>query len=263
MLRKLSRLIGTRTGPLVTVAFAAGCLTLGTLALLLSRSSLTEALLTPLLIGAAGSLIATLVTQLLTLAALGRDRLVEVLWTRQEVYTEAERLVREVSDIVRTQKAISRNLQVTTLSRRESPDGIPEVDTYMEAIGELLEAVAANGGNVYYKVLGKFGDYVNDDYGQRRLVLHQNEVEDRLKKFSEKARSKVRIASFEEIWPVDLLVIRGKIIIGFRGHSDGELRWGVRISSGELANRAEAWLEELWNDDKATRVWDGLKVLGQ
>jgi hypothetical protein len=249
------------------MTFAAGYLTLGTIAILLSRApeGLTKILLVPILIGAAGSLVATVVTYYLTIFALGRTRIVEVLWDREAVYTEAERLIREIID---SKGLVSRNVQVTTLSRRESPRDIPEVSTYMEAIEQLLESVENHGGNVYYKIMGKFGDFKHiqgqlEGKDEPRFVPHTEEIRDRLEHFSKKARRRIRIASFDEVWPVDILVVRGRIIIGFRGHHDGEMRWGLRIRSKELANRAEQWLEELWNDPKTQRVWDGKRVMEQ
>ena len=259
---------GRRT-PSTAITFAAGYLTLGTIGLLLSLvpQDASERLIVPILIGAAGSLVATVVTYYLTIFALGRTNLIEVLWSRETVYIEAERLVR---DIITSRHLISRNVQVTTLSRRESPRDIAEVDSYMKAIEELLESVENHGGNVYYKIMGKFGDFVHPpaevgkdgtSAGKLRFIPHQGEIEDRLEHFSDKAKKRIRIASFDEVWPVDLLVIRGRIIIGFRDHQDGELKWGLRITSKELANRAEQWLEELWEDPRTQRVWDGKRIV--
>ena len=108
------------------VAFCGGLVVLSLLALFIALAPKgARDILQPFLIGVAGSLSATITIYVLSVAALGRGRELELLWSQEAIYREAGQLVDEL--VTDRKVAFSSRIQVTAMSRKETPRDIVEV----------------------------------------------------------------------------------------------------------------------------------------
>jgi len=238
------------------VAFCGGLVVLSLLALFIALApERTQDILQPFLIGVAGSLSATLAIYLLSVAALGRGRELELLWSQEAIYREARQLVDEL--VADGKTVFSSRIQVTAMSRKETSRDIVEVRDYMRSLERLLKSIE-DDGHVVYKMLGKFGECSRHG-DPSSFVAVDDDIQERLGQFSKEAQKRIRVSSYDEIWPVDILVIGTKVIVGFREQNSGNLCWGFKVSSDALAGRAKRWFEELWDDPSTVRIWDGKK----
>ncbi len=241
----------------ISVGFVAAAILLFLLSLLYFHDpTLLNTIAVPLLVGVFGSVVATLTLSLFAAMNAGLWSKYRIMRNHDEVYAEAKVSVKSVA---RSASPHLRDVQVTALVIKETKEDNARVIAYMAAMNDLLKAAAADD-TIVYRLIGNFGEWVEEN-GRRRLVNYEEEAKERLAFFSEESQARVRLAAYQEVWPVDVLVLRDRTIIAFRDHSTGKLSWGLRVIDEKLAERARHWLDELWGDDrKAMLIWDGKKI---
>jgi len=225
-------------------AFGLGCLTFSIIALFLMQTEdFTDTYLRPLLIGATGSVLATLIIALVTLADSGISLPFTIINSQEGIYDEATRLIQALG----SQRASENSVLVTAMARKETKSDGTHVHRYMRAADELLKK-AGIGEEAVYRMMGRFQD--------------RNEVQERLDFFGSKAACHLRLATFDDVWPVDVLVAgTRKVIVAFRSHGSGELSWAIMVSNRDFARRIGRWLNDLWISRHTRVVWDGKKII--